>query len=157
MIDKLSSLIGIWKGTGTAYFPTIETTEYIEELEFRFTGDDESIMFDQKTWHRINNEKGKPLHFESGFIIAGSDDTFELLNAQNSNRVEVLKCIRLETGISKTELTFESKYFGNDERMVKTQREYFTNENIMKFRMSMSTQNTPEFQEHLKSVLEKVK
>jgi len=149
-------LEGIWKGCGTAHFPTIETTEYLEELEFKFTGDDETMKYDQRTWCNVNNEKRKPLHFESGFIIAGADDTFELLNAQNSNRVEVMKCVRLKIGNSKTELTFESKYFGNDDRMVKTQREYIVNGNSMTFRMSMSTGNTPEFQNHLSSTMEKV-
>ena len=155
MIKRLYSLEGIWKGSGTARFPTIETIEYFEELEFRFTGDDESMRFEQRSWHIINNQKGKPLHFESGFIIAGSDGSFELLNAQNSSRVEVLKCIDLKIENFKTELTFESKYFGNDERMIKTQREYFINGNKLSFRMCMATNNTPQFQEHLRSVLEK--
>lgn len=156
MLNKLSSLEGIWRGSGTAQFPTIETTDYIEELEFRFTGDDESMKFEQRSWHITNNSKGKPLHIESGFIIARADNTFELLNAQNSNRVEVLKCIKLKIEDSITELTFESKYFGNDDRMIKTLREYFVNENIMNFKMCMATGNIPEFQEHLRSVLLKV-
>lgn len=155
MINKLYSLEGIWKGSGTARFPTIQTAEYFEELEFRYTRDDESIRFEQRSWHKEENQKGKPLHFESGFIIAGSDGTFELLNAQNSNRVEVLKCIDLKIENSGTELIFESKYFGNDERMVRTQREYFINGNKLTFRMCMATSGTPQFQEHLRSVLVK--
>jgi hypothetical protein len=48
MLEKFSILIGKWKGKGTACFPTIETTDYIEELDFELTGDGESIMFIQR-------------------------------------------------------------------------------------------------------------
>ncbi|MEO8210654.1 MAG: FABP family protein, partial [bacterium] len=125
MIEKLSLLIGAWKGKGKSNYPTIETTEYIEELEFRFIGDDESILFEQKTWFNINGVKGNPLHWESGFIIAYPDDTFELFNAQNSKRVEVMKSSFIKIEETKLQLSFESKYFGNDERMVKTSRDFF--------------------------------
>lgn len=156
MIEKLSLLIGKWEGKGNVKFPTIESTEYIEELEFKFIGDDESIKFEQRTWINVNGVKGNPLHWESGFIIAYPDDTFELFNAQNSKRVEVMKSIFINIEESKLHLTFESKYFGNDERMVKTMRDFCVDENSLHFIMKMATQNTPEFQQHLESKLKKV-
>ena len=155
MIKRLSALIGLWKGNGVANFPTIEKTEYIEELEFKFIGDDESIMFEQKTWFNIDGNKGAPLHWESGYIIAYPDDTFELFNAQNSKRVEVMKSTFVQINESNLQLTFESKYFGNDERMVKTARKFTVEENSLHFEMKMATQKTPEFQEHLESVLKR--
>lgn len=156
MIKKLSSLIGLWIGNGTANFPTIEKTEYIEELEFKFIGDDESIMFEQRTWFNVNGVKGNPLHWESGYIIAYPDDTFELFNSQNSKRVEVMKSILVNIEEAKLHLAFESKYFGNDERMVKTTREFFADESSLHFIMKMATQMTPEFQQHLESNLKRV-
>ncbi len=152
MIDKLSLLIGVWKGKGTANYPTIEKTGYIEEHEFHFTGDDETIMFTQRTWFFVNGEKGAPLHVESGFIIAYPDGSFELLDAQNSKRVEVMKSTVVNIEKTKLQLSFESKYFGNDERMVKTTRDYFVDDNSLRFVMKMRTQKT-EYQQHLEAVL----
>jgi hypothetical protein len=152
MIDKLSLLIGFWSGKGTANFPTIEKTEYLEELEFKFIGDDESIMFEQRTWKIQDSEKGTPLHWESGFIIGYPDDTFELLDAQNSKRVEVMKSTVVNIEKTKLQISFESKYFGNDDRMVKTTRDYFVDEESLRFVMKMGTQKT-EYQQHLEAVL----
>jgi THAP4-like, heme-binding beta-barrel domain len=156
MIRKLSGLVGLWIGKGTANFPTIEKTEYFEELEFKFIGDDESILFEQRTWYDMNDEKGNPLHWESGFIISYPDDSFELLNSQNSKRVEVMRNNIIEIEETKLHLSFESKYFANDERMVRTMREFFVDEKTLHFKMKMATQKTPEFQLHLESWLSMV-
>lgn len=153
MIEKLLLLLGTWKGNGIANFPTIEKTEYIEELEFKFIGDDESIMFEQRTWFNVDGKKGAPLHWESGFIIAYPDETFELFNAQNSKRVEVMKSTVVQITETNLQISFESKYFGNDERMVKTTRDFMIDGNSLRFIMKMATQNTPEFQKHLESFL----
>ncbi len=155
MIKKLSQLIGTWKGNGIANFPTIEKTAYTEELEFKFIGDDESIMFEQRTWFNVDGKKGAPLHWESGFIIAYPDDTFELFNAQNSKRVEVMKSIDVKINETNLHITFESKYFGNDERMVKTTRDFIVDGNSLSYMMKMATQKKPEFQKHLESVLKR--
>ncbi len=154
-VKKLSLLIGTWKGNGTADFPTIEKTKYLEELEFKFIGDDETMSFEQKTWKIKDGDKSEPLHWESGYIISYPDDSFELFNAQNSKRVEVMKSSSINTDGNKLQLIFESKYFGNDERMVKTSREFNVDENTLHFTMKMQTQNTSEFQKHLESNLKK--
>lgn len=155
-IDKLSFLIGLWQGKGVAKFPTIETTEYLEELEFQPVGDEESIQFAQRTWYVENGAKGKPLHWEAGYIIAYENESFELLNAQSSKRVEVLKCEGLQFDNDNKLLHFDSKHFANDERMVKTTRDYNIQDSILKYEMNMATQKTPEFQVHLKAELKKI-
>jgi len=153
-IKNLRLLIGTWEGRG-ANFPTIELTEFIEELEFKFIGDDESILFEQRTWFLVNGEKGSPLHWESGFIIAFPDGTFEMFNAQNSKRVEVMKSINFTTEEHKLLLTFESKHFANDERMFRTVRNFYVEGNKLIYEMSMATQNTPQFQTHLRGELQR--
>jgi len=155
MIKNLSCLIGLWVGKGIASFPTIEKTDFIEELEFKFIGDDESILFEQRTWFLVNGEKGPPLHWESGFIVAFPDGTLEMFNAQNSKRVEVMKSINFITEENKLLLTFESKHFGNDERMVRTVRSFYVEGNKLLYEMSMATKNTPDFQTHLKGELQR--
>lgn len=153
MIKELSLLTGKWKGRGVANFPTIERTEYIEELEFDFIGDDETIMFDQRTWKIENGEKAAPLHWEAGYIIALESGKFDLFNAQNSRRVEVMTSTQFISGENKLTLLFESKYFGNDERMQKTARDFIIENNSLHFIMKMATAKTPEFQLHLESRL----
>lgn len=158
MLEKFSLLIGKWEGNGTVRFPTIQTTDYIEELEFKFIGDDESIMYEQKTWYFDNegiDNKGKPLHWECGYIIAYPDGSLELLNAQNSKRVEVMKSTNIVSEETKLQLSFASKYFANDERMVRTSRDFFLDKKSMHYIVKMETKNTPEFQLHLEAKLEK--
>lgn len=154
-ITKLSLLIGKWNGYGTASFPTIEKTDFIEELEFSYIGDDESILFQQRTWFVTNGSKGAPLHWECGYIVAYPDDTFEMFNAQNSKRVEVMKSINFMVDENKLLITFESKHFANEERMVRTVRNFFTEGNRLVWEMSMATRMTPEFQSHLRGDLQK--
>lgn len=147
---------GLWKGKGVANFPTIEKTEYMEELEFKFIGDEETMMFEQRTWKIENGEKAASLHWESGYIILNSTGTFDLFNAQNSKRVEVLTSTQFISQENKLALSFESKCFGNDERMVRTARNYIIENDSLHFIMKMATKMTPAFQVHLESKLFKI-
>ncbi len=156
MIDKLKFIIGVWKGKGLAQFPTIGKTEYIEEIEFKFIGDDESIAFEQKSWRVEFGKQAAPLHWESGYIIDAGDGVFELFNAQNSRRVEVMTCKELCINEDAASILFESKFFANDEKMVRTTREFVIKDDSLHYSMKMSTRNTPEFQEHLNSRLNRV-
>ncbi len=145
MIEQLNFLMGIWKGEGHAAFPTITSQDYIEELSFESSGNE--IFFVQKTWFKSDN---KPLHWESGFFIAEENGTFTFLNAQNSNRTEVMTCI-LETP---TKLICDLKVISNDDRPVKTKREFSVEGNTLHYKVFMQTQNQP-FQLHLEAKLNK--
>ena len=96
------------------------------------------------------------MHWESGYIIAYEDGSFELFNAQNSKRVEVLKSKILNIEKNKIHISFESKYFGNDERMVKAVRDFYAENNSLRYFMKMETKNTPEFQQHLECNLQRI-
>lgn len=153
-IEKLNFLIGTWIGKGTAVFPTIKTTEYLEELIFTPAEDKSVIFFELKSWTNKNGSKGPILNWQSGFLNELEDGTIEMCDAQNNGRVEVLLG-NLEEKDYPYHLSFVSKMFGNDERMVKTSRDYYVNGNEMKYSMFMSTLNTPEFQKHLEAELTK--
>lgn len=140
-------------GRGIANFPTIEKTNYIEELEFSFIGDNETIMFDQRTWRIKDNEKSDPLHWEAGYIISNEEGNFDLLNAQNSRRVEIMTSKNVIADGNNLSILFESKYFGNDERMKMTSREFIIQNNSLLFLMKMSTTKIPELHLHLESKL----
>lgn len=135
-----------------ADFPTIEKTRYIEESKFTII-DEETMMFDQRSWRILNDKKGPILHVESGYIISVSEDGFELFNAQNSKRVEVMTSSELKQDSKGMSITFGSKWFGNDERMIRTTREFTVENDTLHFKMCMATKAVPEFQVHLDSVL----
>ena len=147
MIEQLEFLLGNWKGEGQAAYPTITTTDYIEELSFERIGEDPAIQFLQKTWYKSD---GKPLHWEAGYFIAEENGTFTFLNAQNSNRTEIMIC----TLESPSKLVCELKEIGNDVRPVKMRREFFIEDNNLCYKIFMQTQNHP-FQLHLEAKLRK--
>ena len=57
---------------------------------------------------------------------------------------------------NKIHISFESKYFGNGERMVKTTRDFYADDNSLRYIMKMETKNTPEFQQHLECTLQRI-
>ena len=146
MIEKLNFLLGTWKGEGHAAYPTIESTDYLEELTFEPL-DNTTITFLQKTWRKKDNSV---LHWESGFLIAQEDGTFTFLNAQNSNRTEVMIC----TLESPEKLICDLKEIGNDDRPIKTRRDFFMEENSLCYKKFLQTKNQP-FQLHLEAKLQK--
>ena len=147
MIEQLEFLLGKWIGEGHAAYPTIKSTDYTEELIFESCGEENKIEFNQKTLYKNEN---RHLHREFGFILEKEKGVFTFINAQNNGRTEVLKGV-LE---SPTRLVLESTHFGNDERPVKTRREYIIEENNLCYKVFMQTQNQP-FQLHLEAKLEK--
>jgi hypothetical protein len=152
-IEKLEFLIGTWIGKGTAIFPTIKTTEYFEELKFISDKDDSVIFYELKSWINNKGNKGSVLSWQAGYINELEDGSFEMNNAQNNGRVEVLKGCLKEKEYYPNHLSFESKMFGNDERMVRTSRDFYVNGDEMRYTMFMATQKTPEFQKHLEGEL----
>ena len=161
-IEKLSPLLGKWSGAGTAKFPTIKTTNYLEDLEFLLTGKKHVLFYQQKTYYMVTSPlgrrgvKGDPLHLESGYITAHEDGTFELSNSQDNGRVEVLKGNIIKNYRKYFHISFTSKFIGNDDRMLNTVREFIIEGNTLKYIMKMATKKTPELQEHLEAELVKV-
>jgi len=145
MIEKLEFLLGKWKGEGHADYPTINSADYTEELTFESCGEENKIEFAQRTLYKNDN---RHLHREYGFILEKEKDVFTFINAQNNGRTEVLKG-KLEAPFK---LVLESTHFGNDERPVKTRREYFLENEILKYKLFLQTHNQP-FQLHLEAKL----
>jgi nitrobindin-like protein len=156
-IEKLSPLLGLWKGKGNAEFPTINSTDYNEELEFSRIEKNHVLNYIQRTWYRPESFAGAvPLHWESGYIKVLDDGSYQLSNSQDNGRVEVLVGNIIENNNEMFHIKFESKHIGNDERMIKTSRDFIVSGNTLKYLVKMATQKTPEFQDHLKAELIKV-
>ena len=119
---ELDSLLGRWEGTGAGDFPTIDAFRYREELTFERRAGEDSIHYEQRTW-RVSDgaDDGDPSHWESGFLLVREDGAIDLLNAQASGRVEVLRG-KLEPRDGGGRLELASVVHANDARMVATQR-----------------------------------
>lgn len=158
-LARLSPLIGIWRGTGSGKFPTIEAFNYTEELKFESNNCEPLIHFEQKTWVQSSTESnGSPLHWESGFIRPIEDGTIEISNAQNGGRVEVLKGrIDLAEHLRGTLLlSLESVLLGNDPRLTQTRRIFTLKGDTLSYLVDMATVRTPNLQRHLEAVLTRV-
>jgi len=155
---RLAPLLGVWQGAGRANFPTILPCDYTEELQWQSNGSEPLLHFEQKTWVQSQDEKnGQPLHWESGFLLPVADGGFELCNAQNNGRVEVLKGHVDEDKLVQgtLHLIFVSAAFGNDPRMVQSRRTLSVKNNVLRYVVEMATVKTPLLQRHLEAVLTK--
>jgi THAP4-like, heme-binding beta-barrel domain len=155
-IKKLSFLAGTWAGKGLAEYPTIETVEYFEELNFQVNELFPVIHYEQRTW--VKNEGDlftKPIFWESGFIIEKENDFLELCNVQKSGRMEILSGKITELSESRYEILFKSLNIYNDNRMIRSGRKYVFSENTLSYELKMSITNTPDYDKHLGATLTK--
>jgi len=157
-LARLAPLLGIWRGAGHGKFPTIAAFDYTEEITFLDNSVDQLIHFEQKTWVKSSNQdNGKPLHWESGFIRPLEDGSVEMSNAQNGGRVEVLKGQIDEAAYLQGTLllSLNSILLGNDPRLIQTTRRYTQRGNTLSYTVEMATVKTPQLQQHLEAVLTK--
>jgi hypothetical protein len=153
LIQKLSILLGIWKGDGKGKFPTIEPFDYIEELTFERHKSKPIMHFIQKTWNKSSMDY---MHWESGFFIAKDDGTWEISNSQGGGRTEVLHGTMSEETDGTMVLSFSSKVIGNDEKIAKTGREFKIKGKTLHYVVTMQTHGMKDSQQHLEATLTKV-
>jgi hypothetical protein len=148
---KLHFLLGTWTGNGNGKFPTITSFNYREILTFSIDGLNDLIHYEQKTWLTHNDT---PSHWESGFIkpVENEENVFEILNSQDSGRVEVLKG-KLISDVENHTIHFKMKLIQNDPRMVNSERIFTMQQDKLSYIVKMATKNTPEHQQHLESTL----
>lgn len=152
--EKLHFLLGEWKGEGNGGFPTITSFEYSEILTFKWDGTNDLIHYEQRTWLKPNHT---PSHWESGFIkpVEEENNIFEILNSQDSGRVEVLKGELVIESESYT-LHFKMKILNNDPRVLNSERIFTIKDGQLSYIKKMATHNVPQHQQHLKAVLNKI-
>tara|TARA_B100001123_G_scaffold387585_1_gene462907 strand:+ start:8639 stop:9130 length:492 start_codon:yes stop_codon:yes gene_type:complete len=80
----LALLLGLWRGTGNGHYPTIDSFEYVEEVNFAHVGKP-FVTYTQKTKSASN---GQPLHSEQGFLRVVDGTTMEMVIAQPTGIVE---------------------------------------------------------------------
>jgi hypothetical protein len=151
-IERLSGLVGTWRGEGSARFPGIDTASYREELRFAWIGLDPVLCYEQRTWWR----RDEPLHWESGFLSADDEGLFTLLNSQNSGRVEVMKGRLADGPAGSLLLTLASTLHGNDARMLASTRSLALAGATLRYEVTMATTRVPQLAPHLEASLQRV-
>jgi hypothetical protein len=81
----LAGLLGIWRGEGNGFYPTIEGFGYREEVVFSHNGKT-FLVYSQRTW---SLDDGRPLHGETGFWRVPGEGRIELVLAHGTGVAEV--------------------------------------------------------------------
>lgn len=154
-MDRLRRLLGTWIGEGSGDYPPIEPFRYRELLCFEERAGEPVIHFEQRTWLLPDEEAS---HWESGFIRALEDGTVELLNAQNSGRVEVLSGRASTADGCELQLELDSCVHGHDPRVRRTRRVFSLRGDHLHYTQWMETTTTdqPEFLQHLEAQLKRI-
>ncbi len=151
---QLCRLLGTWKGAGRGDFPTIDAFRYEETSAFHTRGGEVSIALEQQTWVIHDDGTREPSHWEVAILQVKEDGRIDLLNAQNSGRVEVLTGELAESADGWT-LELESVVHGHDPRMVSTRRRFRLAGDRLSYEVEMATTAVPQRQWHLAAELER--
>lgn len=155
ILARLALLQGVWEGQGKGQFPTIDSFEYKEHLEFEVDLSYPLIHYQQRTILIPTNEHS---HWESGFIRVLDNGRIEISNSQDSGRVEVLQGTMNVEPEENFEIEFSSIALANDPRLIQTKRILKLNKNKLIYNNYMITNTTdkPALLHHLSAKLERV-
>lgn len=84
-LDRLSFLLGTWRGEGRGDYPTIAPFTYTEEIVFGSIPGKPFVTYLQKT----KGADGTPLHTESGYLRSPAEGVVEFVVAQPTGLTEV--------------------------------------------------------------------
>ena len=150
--ELAESLVGTWTGRGHSKYPTIKATDYDEVWTFEKDKDVPILHFVQKTTYANSNpsQHGKTLFWDTGFILVKDRDIM-LTSSQLGGRQETYF---LQKNNSKKQWVFECDRFGNDPRMVKSQRILTINDDTtLTYELNMETKENGRFENHLRNSL----
>jgi hypothetical protein len=152
----LSSLEGIWSGTGRGEFPGVTSFAYRETLIFT-RRDENCLNYEQKTQKLYDGQTEYiPSHAETGSIGILESRELELVSTQGTGRSELLVGTA-ETPGSLIRIAFVSKSITNDPRMISTSRTIELEGDTLRYEMSMHTTKVEQLTPHLKISLQRVK
>ena len=150
----LRRLLGDWRGTGRGGFPTMNAFRYREVLNVSQGASTDSFHYLQRTW-RLTPGGEAPSHEETGFIRVAEDGTVELLNAQGTDRVEVLHGRMHRNSDGGWELRLASVLHAHDERMRTASRTIRMQDQTLSYEMRMTTDRVASEEPHLTASLER--
>lgn len=80
----LARLVGLWRGTGTASYPTMDDFDYTDEITFTDIGKP-FLVYQQRTWAA----DGRVMHVECGYLRATGEGRVEFVVAIPSGQSEL--------------------------------------------------------------------
>ena len=84
-----------------------------------------------------------------------AEGLFELVNAQKSGRLEILRGSAKDVDAGGIEIDFSSVMIVNDSRMIKSGRKFRFRENVIDYELQMSTTENPSYERHLRARLKR--
>lgn len=146
--------MGTWKGTGRGEYPTIQAFEYFEQLTFSPNPGRPAIHYEQQTWLKEpDGSAGRASHWETGFIHALGNGSYQISNSQGGARVEVLQSVAVSLDSEPKRLAFTHLLVGNDARIIQTARRFAVEGDRLEYTMQMETTQTRKLLQHVEAVL----
>ncbi|XP_065831262.1 peroxynitrite isomerase THAP4-like [Oscarella lobularis] len=151
--DSLRWLAGKWTGEGRGFYPTIDSFEYEEEIEFQRIPNKPVLKYDCKTWHPVDKT---PMHLESGFLkMKPGTNQVAFSIAENIAITEMSEGTLTDNSLSVTTQSIGRSGFNKEPSVLKVQRDYrLTPDGDLEYTISMQTATQP-LQEHLRAKLKK--
>jgi nitrobindin-like protein len=87
-IVSLAFLLGTWRGRGSGGYPTIESFEYEEQLQFTHVGKP-YLIFRQETWRLLDGLRDARSHMELAFWRPQPDGGLEVISTHPNGVVEI--------------------------------------------------------------------
>lgn len=155
LFQALHPFLGTWRGEGDGDFPGIDPFHYVEEVTFRTRDGEVSIFYEQQTWVIHASGEREASHWESGFLQVTDDGDIDLLNAQTSGRVEVLRGAATLDDAGRLCVDLKSIVHAHDPRMVSTRRQYTIDGDTLRYEADMRTEKSGETLRHLEATLQR--
>lgn len=150
-LKPVAALVGVWKGPGQGFYPTIKTFDYVEELTFTNIGKP-FLHYQQKTW----SPTGTPLHTETGYLRIPSPGNVEFILALPTGQTELAEgtLVEGEAGF-KISLTSALHNSSSAKRVDATTRKYTLSGDVLEMRFGMAAVGQP-MTDHLAATLTRV-
>jgi THAP4-like, heme-binding beta-barrel domain len=137
-VQRLTFLLGMWRGRGHGEYPTIESFDYEEEIAFFHVGD-AFLVYEQRSWAP---ESDAALHLERGFLRFGDDGGLEITLAHPLGLVEVAHGRLIDTTI---EASTDGGLIGRTRTgmdVTGVRRRYEAQGDRLRYRIDMATERT---------------
>lgn len=150
-LERISFLIGTWRGHGRGVYPTIEAFEYDEEIALAPLGPKPMLRYSQSTWMPGTRD---PLHSEIGYVRPVGTDAAELIIAQPTGITEIHTGTIIERRIEFRTVSVERAPSAKE--VLSVERRIEVHEGRLTYELFMGAVGQPH-QLHLEATLEKSK